>query len=161
MPSRPTSDEDSMPPIFRDLEHAEIEAILARNHVGRIAFTFRDRVDIQPIGYVFRDGFIYARTEEGSKLQTLARSPWVAFEVDEVDGMFDWRSVVVRGTVYRIDPDGGPVEQQAWRTALAALRSVVPGTLADNDPTPFRDVLFRMKVDEATGREAASRRTAT
>ncbi len=145
-----------MPPTFRDLDRAEIHTILARNNVGRIAFSFRNRVDIQPIGYVFRDGFIYARTEAGSKLETLARSPWVAFEVDEVEGMFDWRSVVVRGTVYRIDPEGSPVEQQAWETALAALRSVVPQTLADGDPVPFRDVLFRLKVDEATGRESSS-----
>ena len=82
---------------YGTLERDEIDALLARHNVGRIAYTFRDRVDVEPINYVYRDGWIYLRTGPGSKLTTLARHPWVAFEVDEVDGPFDWRSVVGRG----------------------------------------------------------------
>ena len=32
-------------PTFRDLTEAELNALLARNHVGRIAYSFRDRVE--------------------------------------------------------------------------------------------------------------------
>jgi hypothetical protein len=76
-------------PTFRDLDTAEAHQILARNHVGRIAYSFHDRVDIEPISYVYADGVIYLRTTVGSKLTTLARAPWVAFDVDEVVGPFD------------------------------------------------------------------------
>jgi hypothetical protein len=31
-------------------------------------------------------GYVHGRTSEGSKLDTLARNRWVAFEVDEVRG---------------------------------------------------------------------------
>jgi len=34
---------------FTDLTRDEIEALLKRNKVGRVAFAFHDRVDIQPI----------------------------------------------------------------------------------------------------------------
>lgn len=57
-----------------------------RNRVGRLAFSFRDRVDIEPLHYVFRGGWLYGRPSPGSKLQTLRHNPWVAFEVDEIDG---------------------------------------------------------------------------
>jgi nitroimidazol reductase NimA-like FMN-containing flavoprotein (pyridoxamine 5'-phosphate oxidase superfamily) len=43
---------------FRALDQAEIESLLARNHVGRLAFTFHDHVDIEPVSYVYADGVI-------------------------------------------------------------------------------------------------------
>lgn len=72
-------------PTFRPLDRPEMEALLARNHVGRLAFSFHDRVDIEPIHYVYADGVLYARTSPGHKLTTLAHHRWVALEADEVD----------------------------------------------------------------------------
>ena len=40
-------------PRIRELTRAEIEALLTRNNVGRIAYAFKDRVDIEPINYVY------------------------------------------------------------------------------------------------------------
>ena len=56
----------------------------SRAHVGRLAFTFHDRVDIEPISHVYSEGWVYARTSPGTKLTTVKHHPWVAFEVDEV-----------------------------------------------------------------------------
>lgn len=62
----------SGPPAFRQLARHEAEAILQRNHVGRMAFTLHDRVDIEPINYIFTDGWLYGRTSHGTKLGILA-----------------------------------------------------------------------------------------
>ncbi len=59
------------PPEFRTLSTAETARILRRNHVGRIAYAYRDRVDIQPIHYVFASGWIYGRTSPGTKLSLI------------------------------------------------------------------------------------------
>lgn len=80
------------PPVFRELTREECEALLAVSHVGRLAYTFRDRAEIEPIHYAFENGWIYGRTSEGSKLTAIDHNPYVAFEVDEVNGIFDWRS---------------------------------------------------------------------
>ena len=146
-------------PSFRDLTTAQMHALLARNHVGRIAFGFRNRVDIQPIHYVFADGVVYLRTEPGSKLRTLAHAPWVAFEVDEVDGPFDWRSVVARGTVYVRSNAGSVHARAAYRRALARLREVNPRVLKSGDPAPQRRVVLVLDLDEITGREARTSTT--
>jgi hypothetical protein len=95
-------------PQFRELTPAQSTMILARHNVGRIAFTFHDRVGIEPIHYVYQNGILYGRTSHGSKLDVLAHHPWVAFEVDEVEGLFDWRSVAVQGTFDRAREDGSP-----------------------------------------------------
>ena len=141
-------------PDIRPLTPAECERVLARNHVGRIAFSFHDRVDVQPIHYVYEAGWIYGRTSEGAKLVTLAHNQWMAFEVDEVRGVFDWVSVVVHGSFHRIDLDGPPSEQQAAASAIELLRTLVPDTFGEADPAAFRNVLFRVSVGTISGRLA-------
>jgi nitroimidazol reductase NimA-like FMN-containing flavoprotein (pyridoxamine 5'-phosphate oxidase superfamily) len=143
-------------PTFRDLTADEAAELLARNHIGRLAFSFHDRVDIEPLSYVFADGAIYLRTAPGSKLETLAHSPWVAFEVDEVEGQFDWRSVVVHGTVYVLHDSGGEIAREAYRVALDRIRQLVPKALTHRDPTPTRQVVLKLHLTEMRGRSASS-----
>jgi nitroimidazol reductase NimA-like FMN-containing flavoprotein (pyridoxamine 5'-phosphate oxidase superfamily) len=139
-----------------ELSHDEAIALLARNSVGRIAYTFRDRVDVEPISYVYADGWLYARTSEGTKLTTLRHHPWVAFEVDEIEGRNRWRSAVVHGTIYWIDAHRSDRDRVAYEDAVAALRSVDPTALTDADHAPHRTVLFRIRTDEITSRKADS-----
>lgn len=133
-----------------------METILRRNNVGRLAYSLHDRVDIEPISYVFDQGWIYGRTGQGSKLSTIAHHRWVAFEVDESDGPFDWLSVVVKGAFYLVEPHAAGREDHAFAQGVALLRALVPETLTANDPTPFRDSVFRIHLDEVTGRSAST-----
>lgn len=55
----------------------------------------------------------------GAKLLTLAHNQWCAFETDEVRGMFDWQSVVVKGP---FSPRDSPLAEWNEDRALAALR---------------------------------------
>lgn len=139
-------------PQFVRLDEPEARAVLARNHVGRVAYSFRDRVDIEPIHYVVDGKWIYGRTSIGTKLATLAHHPWCAFEVDEVRDTFDWESVVVKGTFHLLDPQAGSPDD--YGRAVALLRQLVPGTLGADDPAPHRVVLFGIHIDEITGRAA-------
>ena len=143
-------------PVIRALTQHQCLELLARNHVGRLAFSFHNRVDIQPVHYVYDAGWLYGRTSEGMKLETLAHSHWVAFEVDEVRGTFDWESVVVRGSFHRIEQDASGPDQQAFARALRLVRTVVPDSFTAQDPVPQRTVLFRIALGEITGRKAGS-----
>lgn len=143
-------------PRFGELDRETCEAILARNKVGRIAYSFRDRVDIEPISYVFAGEWLYGRTSPGAKLQTLQHRPWVAFEVDEVDAQFEWRSVVVRGGFYTFSPDGPEREARAWERAIDHLRTLIAETSTGEDPVFFRNVVFGIHVDEMSGRMATT-----
>ncbi|HEX3867006.1 MAG TPA: pyridoxamine 5'-phosphate oxidase family protein [Gemmatimonadaceae bacterium] len=144
---------ESRHPLITELPRAECIALLERNHVGRLAFTFHDRVDIEPISYAYANGWLYARTSDGTKLVTVHHHPWVAFEVDEVRGHFDWQSVVVRSTIYFLDANA---DRDAYQRAVDALRPVDPHLLEPEDATPQRRHLFGIHVDEMTGRQARS-----
>jgi hypothetical protein len=143
-------------PLFAELSREDAIRLLAQNHVGRLAFSFHDRVDIEPISYVYRDEWLYARTSPGTKLDTTQHHPWVALEVDEVRGPLDWQSVVVRGKVYFLEPELGPRDRQDYETAVEILQSIDPDALTKSDATPHRRHVFRIHVDEITGRQARS-----
>lgn len=139
---------------FTELTHDEIETVLKRNKVGRLAFAFHDRVDIQPIHYVYERGWLFGRTSDGNKLATLRHNQWIAFEVDEVAGVFDWRSVVIHGSFWLAREHGTPHSEEVFKRAVALLDTVVPGTLTENDPVAFRQVVFRIAVTDMRGRLA-------
>jgi nitroimidazol reductase NimA-like FMN-containing flavoprotein (pyridoxamine 5'-phosphate oxidase superfamily) len=144
-------------PTFRDLPRAEIDALLARGSIGRLAYSFHDRVDIVPLGYVYDGGFVYGRTSYGPKIRTLAHHQWVAFQVDEVEDLENWRSVVVHGAFFPLIPDESEGGRERWRRGLEAARRLVPESLTDDDPFPDREILFRISVDEVSGRAASAR----
>jgi hypothetical protein len=138
---------------FFELKRDEALELLARNHVGRLAFSFHDRVDIEPISYVLSDDWLYARTSPGTKLTVVQHHPWVAFEVDEIRSRTDWRSVVVHGTIYFLDPDR-EADRRDYDTAVKVLRSADADALTSADATPQRQVLFRIHVDDVVGKGA-------
>jgi nitroimidazol reductase NimA-like FMN-containing flavoprotein (pyridoxamine 5'-phosphate oxidase superfamily) len=144
-------------PVFIALDEPGVREILARNNVGRLAFSYRSHVDIEPIHYVFADDIIYFRAAPGSKLVMLAHNQWVAFEVDEVEDKFDWRSVVVHGVVHVVEDGELPEQLEAYERTLARLRTFIPQTLRKDDPTPQRSVLVQLHVQSATGRLAATK----
>jgi uncharacterized protein len=144
-------------PTIRDLSRTECEAILARHNLGRLAFAAGARVEIEPINYVFSDGWVYCRTSRGTKTTILAHHQWAAFEVDEVDALFEWRSVVVHGAVRFLDSDSPAVDVQSFTRGLELLRALVPGTGTEEDPVPFRLTVLRLHLDEVTGRTATTR----
>jgi nitroimidazol reductase NimA-like FMN-containing flavoprotein (pyridoxamine 5'-phosphate oxidase superfamily) len=142
-------------PRFRTLSRQECTSILARNHVGRLAWAVGSRVEIKPVNYVHHEGWLYGRTSLGAHLEASATT-WapVAFEVDEVEEIFRWRSVVVHGGLYTVVDDGVALHDEEWWHGVQLLRTLVPETFTGRDPVGFRGVLFRIAVQEVTGREA-------
>jgi hypothetical protein len=142
-------------PRFRSLDRREIDEILARSHVGRLAYAWKNHVDIEPLHYVYHGGWIYGRTSHGAKMDAVGYTWWpVAFEVDEIEDLFRWRSVVVHGGFYVLPSEGAAWEEEEWRQGVELLRRLIPETFTPDDPVAFRTVIFRIAVQEATGREA-------
>jgi uncharacterized protein len=146
---------DVASPTIVELSRDECEAILARNCVGRIAFSLYDAVYIKPLHYVYEQGAIWARTSDGLMTGVTGRNQRVGFEVDEVSDIFHWCSVVVQGEVELLSADGDAAERLQWEQGIRLLRSIVPATLTESDPVPDRDRVFRISADHLTGRRSS------
>jgi hypothetical protein len=62
--------------------------------------------------------------------------------------------VVVKGSFYLLDADTPTHQDQAFNRGVELLRSLLAETLTADDPVPFRRSVFRIHLDEVTGREA-------
>jgi nitroimidazol reductase NimA-like FMN-containing flavoprotein (pyridoxamine 5'-phosphate oxidase superfamily) len=158
MSAQPTVSGRKTRPRFRQLSTREIEEVLRRNNIGRIAYARPDRqIEIRQINYVFDGDWIFGRTSWSEKIEHLTRYWWAAFAVDEVDGIFDWRSVTINGGLYRLEPEGNEHEVERYWRAVNALRRIIPETLTPDDPVPFRNLILGLAVQEVHGRAATSR----
>jgi uncharacterized protein len=140
----------------RSLDRHEVELLLSKHHTGRMAFAFHDKITIALVNYVYADGWIYARMEQGPALTTLRHHQWVAFEVDELKTVFDWRAVTVHGSVQFLSDDRSSPEWRDFNRAAELIRAQVPSVLTSADPLPERTQIYRIHVDELVGRESRS-----
>jgi uncharacterized protein len=72
--------------------------LIGQEDVGRVAVLVDGVPEIYPINHVVQDEAIFFRTDRGSKLRGLVRSPMVCFEVDGTSpaARLGW-SVMVKG----------------------------------------------------------------
>lgn len=138
------------------LSAEECAGLLQRHRVGRLAFTFRDRVDIRPLGYVYREGWLFGRTALGAKTETLLHNRWVAFQVDEVTDLWNWSSVVVHGAFHLLTPSSAHGEEaQVRRRAVEALEEAFPGVFSSSDPGRHRTLVFGISIQDISGVEGS------
>ena len=143
---------------MRPLERAECEQILARNHIGRLAYAREKRLDVRPVHYVYSEGWIYGRGPFAEAYGVVSGNAYhwqpVAFEVEEIADLFDWRYVVVHGGFYIIDRTRSTAEAEVWQRAVELLRSLEPDALRAHDLAPDRTVLCRIAAQELSGQVA-------
>lgn len=144
-------------PRFRNLTQRQMEFVLARNSVARIAFQHDGKVELMPVHYVYVNGSVVGRISLGAKYLNWLVVREVVLEVEEVLGLFDWRSVVLRGTVTLLRARGTDDERDRFNHAVDALRTLIPGAFTESDPTPDRRFIFRIDPTDITGREATTK----
>jgi hypothetical protein len=89
------------------LDRGECWRLLAATPVGRIGVLNDSAPEIYPVNHIVDRGTIVFRTDPGSKLRGLLRSPAVCYEVDEVDATdaTGW-SVLVKGRAVQLHDTG-------------------------------------------------------
>jgi uncharacterized protein len=100
---------------WQELSKSECFALLAREHLGRVAVVDDLGPVVFPVNFVLDRHMVVFRTSEGTKLDAACRGSRVAFEIDGADAAArtGW-SVLVRGEAIEVT---GPA-------ALARLRKL-------------------------------------
>ena len=135
-----------------DLSVSECEELLRHERVGRLAIREAEGAYMVPITYAFGDGAIYAHAPMGKKISLMRLWPHVAFQVDTIQNLSTWRSVLVRGLFEEITDD-----DLAFRARALLIRasggSLWGTTAGHGHATSLADaVLFRIRIDEMSGR---------
>ena len=142
-----------------ELNQAQIDFVLRSQVVGRLGCSAGGQVYIVPITYVYEDPYIYGHTKEGLKIKMMRKNPHVCFEVDIIQDLANWQSVIVQGEYEELSGQEG---QQALEmiksriTPLQSSESILPAAGPDihHSITASRlvRVSYRIRVTHKTGR---------
>jgi uncharacterized protein len=88
------------------LERDECLRLAATGSIGRVVFTEQALPAITPVPFALKDGSIFLKASEGSKLASATNGSVVAFEIDEFDTEFKsgWSVVFVGKAVWVSEP---------------------------------------------------------
>lgn len=131
--------------IIRELPPDEIEALMRRSFIGRIACCDHQgdgRPYLVPIAFGYDGASLIAHSGPGRKLATMRANPLVTIEMDEATAPDTWRSVVAEGTFEEIDD---PVERETALRTLYAPPAPIPDLGAST-------VVFRIRLTAKSGR---------
>jgi nitroimidazol reductase NimA-like FMN-containing flavoprotein (pyridoxamine 5'-phosphate oxidase superfamily) len=85
--------------MIEKLEEKNKKELLSRNYVGHLAFTDQGYPYIVPITYYYdtESGHIISYSSEGHKVTSMRKNKYVAFSVDEIVSVSNWRSILIHG----------------------------------------------------------------
>lgn len=144
-----------------DLSQDQIDRLLRAEVVGRIGCHAEQRTYVVPVTYVYDGSAIYGHTSEGMKVRMMRENPEVCFEVDRMENMANWRSVVVRG---RFEELRGTAAAHAMGLLMDRLLPLTPSETAGpthgiepsavhrTDVAGRHVVVYRIVIREKTGR---------
>ena len=140
-----------------ELNQRQIETVLRSEVVGRIGCISEGRVYVVPITYVFDGTFIYGHAVDGAKLRAMRADPHVCFEVEHVDNLANWQSVIVWGTFEELDGEdaeaGMHLLVDRLMPLLASSTSRSPHSEAAAEASGARRAtVYRIRLGERTGR---------
>ena len=80
-----------------NLTSHEIEQLLQSQILGRIGCHAEGKTFVVPIAFAYDGKYLYGHSKEGMKVDMMRRNPKVCFEVDKMENMANWQSVIVQG----------------------------------------------------------------
>lgn len=143
-----------------DLTREQIENVLRSELTGRIGCHAEGRTYVVPVSYAYDGVHVYGHSSDGLKIRSMRANPAVCFEVEQIDNLANWRSVIAWGQFEEL---AGPDEHRArerlrerfgpFVTSETAQPSAGPRTEQDTSDPPLRRAIFyRIHLIEKTGR---------
>jgi nitroimidazol reductase NimA-like FMN-containing flavoprotein (pyridoxamine 5'-phosphate oxidase superfamily) len=137
------------------LDRDQIDRVLHACVVGRIGVHAQDRTYVVPVSYVYDGDSIYGRSADGLKVRMMRANPRVCFEVDDIDDMASWRSVIAWGTYEELKSEVAVAAMNLLSSRLAPLtasETAGPAHRGKGHAGNGVEVAYRIRLTERTGR---------
>lgn len=137
----------------------QIDEVLKTQLVGRIGCHVNNITYVVPISYAYSDDAIYCHSYEGLKIDMMRQNPEVCFEVDVLENLASWKSVIAWGDFEEL------VDKSDRDDAIKILLSrtlplISSKTMQLGEEWPFtttsqddvKGILFKINVKNKTGK---------
>ena len=143
------------------LNRDEIDHVLRTEVVGRIGGHDDGRTYIVPITYAYDGGHVYGHSAVGMKVRMMRTNPHVCFEVDHMEDMANWQSVIAWGVYEELHGDAATEAMRLLIDRLAPLMASETSQPSHGlgapsghraDTAGHEAVIYRITLTEKTGR---------
>lgn len=142
-----------------ELYKSQIDHVLHSQVVGRIGCYADDKLYVVPVTYAYDGKYIYAHSKDGMKIKMMRKNPNVCFEVDVMENMANWRSVIVWGTYEEMKDSASQAKTikilMDRIMPLMSSETVKPSNHSMRPQMVEKDVkaiVYRIKITESSGR---------
>ncbi|MFI5386273.1 MAG: pyridoxamine 5'-phosphate oxidase family protein [Fimbriimonadales bacterium] len=140
-----------------ELNPAEVEQVLHAEALGRIGCHSEGKTYVVPVTYVYDGKRVICHSANGRKVRMMRQNPEVCFEVEQVDDLTNWRSVIAFG---RYEELGGSDAAAGMGLLVDRLLPLMKGMAGseEHSVTPHgmhpgeSTVVFSIRLTERTGR---------
>ncbi len=138
---------------------AEIDEILRTERLGRIGCYSNGKVYVVPTTFAYDGKYIYGHSREGQKIEMMRKNPKICFEVDSMEDMANWQSVIVQGVYQELMGSAGEEALKLFMEKLesntADDRNISSHGMVQfhhDEQSVIKTVVYRIMVLEKTGR---------
>ena len=149
-----------------ELTVEQMDQMLHSQTVGRLGCYASGEIYVVPVTYAFDGQHIYAHSREGMKVRMMRENKQVCFEVDAIENMANWRSVILWGTYEELQ------DENAQREAMRVMDSKLSPLITSVTARPHRQtmiphfiekerkpIVYRIRIERKTGRFEKSEET--
>lgn len=141
------------------LTDPQIEEVLKKQIFGRIGCHADDTTYIVPISFAYDGKNIYCHSLNGKKIEMMRKNPKVCFEVDVMENMGNWESVICWGHFKELK-DSEPRKKAVDLLLHRILPAISSETVKLTPSWPFFSkeeatvdgIIFCIVLEEKTGR---------
>lgn len=137
----------------------EIEEVLHSNILGRIGCHANNITYVVPISYAYKDNTVYCHSRVGTKIEMMRKNPEVCFEVDMLNDMANWKSVIAWGKFEELT--GHKERSEALEYLVNRVLPILSSETTHLSPSwPFppddldeiKGIVFKISIQKVTGR---------
>ncbi len=148
-----------------DLTNAQIEDVLRSEVIGRIGCHADGSTYVVPITFAYDGECVYAHSANGRKVRMMRTNPSVCFEVEQIDDLANWRTVLAWGTFEELFGSDASAAMKFVSDRLRPLMTsstAQPAVALDAEGVPLgghlvdtaanTPVMYRIQLRDKTGR---------
>lgn len=146
---------------MKDLQTKDIFALLNNNYIGHLAFISDGKPYTIPITYYFdQKDSIVAYAGEGHKIQAMRQNPNVSLQVESINSVDNWQSVLVHGVFEEVHSGDAKFLLHEFAEGVKSVINKIehknPQFISDFTCDVYATgvtVVYRIKISKMTGKK--------
>lgn len=145
--------------MYGELTRTEIEHVLHTGWIGHLGCCDAGTPYVVPVTYAYDGTYVYGYTRAGRKLQMMRANPQVCFEVERVDDLANWQTVIAWGTFEELQGEDATKAETLIRDRTMVIVAGAPlallhgmGGWGTHDASWQNAVRYRITLTKKSGR---------